>query len=526
MDNLSSIECEGALSVALSPDGSLICLARVGANGAAVVKTNSAFVSEVEGTAGCAVAAVSWAGDGLRVAAAGAAPAPPAGTAPATPRTGFVTCCVALTGARSFATQRPAPVLALRYSPDERSAKLALARTDGVVEVLDGVTGDILQRLRLRGFAELYDHRAPFAGCTPDRPVPPRPPQDPTPCVGVVWNPSASKLIVARASEATICDLNMAPCSPFGNPKSSMQQQQMEDEGADDTQTVVRSLKLSCGSSARSVATTTTVGPTSQHFVAVCGGARVVLAHLNDMALEVNGDIVLDRTLEDGPQPWVMACAVAFCGGIRMVVAGELANQTGVVAIFDITGNPLSTHRARAPVLALSVSMDGATMAVGEKKTMNAPPVVGEGHASTKKDAKMFQFGSQENLQAPAAPVPVEEEGPNLLKLVLDQHALALKKVLEAEFGAVAAAAAAAVAVGGDAMDTSTDTPASSTVTQALERAQQSVAETCERHHEMVLQLFHAERMVLEWRAHGFMQGGGEEEEEQPAGAPAPAPQQ
>jgi hypothetical protein len=75
-------------------------------------------------------------------------------------------------------------------------------------------------------------------------------------------------------------------------------------------------------------------------------------------------------------------------------------------------------------------------------------------------------------------------------------------------------------------MDTSTDTPASSAVTQALERAQRSVAETCERHHEMVLQLFHAERMVLEWRAHGFMQGGGEEEEEQPAGAPAPAPQQ
>ena len=34
----------------------------------------------------------------------------------------------------------------------------------------------------------------------------------------------------------------------------------MEDEAADDKQTVTRSSKLSCGSSARSVATTTTVG--------------------------------------------------------------------------------------------------------------------------------------------------------------------------------------------------------------------------------------------------------------------------
>ena len=51
MDNLQSVECEGALQAALSPDGSLICLARVGANGAAVVKTSSAFVAEIEGTA-------------------------------------------------------------------------------------------------------------------------------------------------------------------------------------------------------------------------------------------------------------------------------------------------------------------------------------------------------------------------------------------------------------------------------------------------------------------------------------------
>ena len=530
MDNLQSVECEGALQAALSPDGSLICLARVGANGAAVVKTSSAFVAEIEGTAQHSVAAASWSHDGLRVACGGAAPAPPPGTAPPAPRLGFVTCSTALTGARSFATQRPAPVLSLEFSPDD--TKLALARTDGFVEVLDGNTGDILQRLRLRGFEELYDHRAPFAGCTPDRPIPPRPPTTPTPCVGVVWTPNSGKLVVARASEATICDLNMAPCAPFGNPEASLQERQMEDEAADDKQTVTRSLKLSCGSSARSVATTTTVGQTQQHFVAVCGGSRVVLAQLNELAIEVNGDIVLDRALTDGQKPWVSACAVAFCSGIRLVVGGELAEAQGAVAIFDCSnGNPLSTHRARAPVLSLSVSADGKTMAVGEKRTAPPPqPTVAEAPAPAPKDPKMFQFGSQENLQAPAAPVPVEDEGPNLLKLVLDQHAQKLKKILEDEFSSIAAAAAIAPAPAPDAMDTSSDQPSQPAAQQALERAKTKVAETCERHQEMVLQLFHAERMVLEWRAHGFMQAGNEGEEDPSAApappAPAPAPAQ
>ena len=117
------------------------------------------------------------------------------------------------------------------------------------------------------------------------------------------------------------------------------------------------------------MATTTTVGQTNQHFVAVCGGSRVVLAQLNDMAIEVNGDIVLDRALTDGSKPWVSACAVAFCSGIRLVVGGELAEAQGAVAIFDCSnGNPLSTHRARAPVLSLSVSGDGKTMAVGRRR--------------------------------------------------------------------------------------------------------------------------------------------------------------
>ena len=69
MDNLQSVECEGALQAALSPDGSLICLARVGANGAAVVKTSSAFVAEIEGTAAPASRRRAGA-DGRRPAAA------------------------------------------------------------------------------------------------------------------------------------------------------------------------------------------------------------------------------------------------------------------------------------------------------------------------------------------------------------------------------------------------------------------------------------------------------------------------
>ena len=161
-------------------------------------------------------------------------------------------------------------------------------------------------------------------------------------------------------------------------------------------------------------------------------------------------------------------------------------------------------------------------MAVGEKKTVPPPqPSVADAPAPAPKDPKMFQFGSQENLQAPAAPVPIEDEGPNLLKLVLDQHAQKLKKILEDEFSSIAAAAAIAPAPAPDAMDTSSDQPSQPAAQQALERAKTKIAETCERHQEMVLQLFHAERMVLEWRAHGFMQAGAEGEED-PAAAPAP----
>ena len=87
----------------------------------------------------------------------------------------------------------------------------------------------------------------------------------------------------------------------------------------------------------------------------------------------------------------------------------------------------------------------------------------------------------------PSHPSLAPPRDEHLLKLVLDQHAQKLKKILEDEFSSIAAAAAIAPAPAPDAMDTSSDQPAAQ---QALERAKTKVAETCERHQEMVLQLF------------------------------------
>ena len=100
----------------------------------------------------------------------------------------------------------------------------------------------------------------------------------------------------------------------------------------------------------------------------------------------------------------------------------------------------------------------------------------------------MFQFGSQENLQAPAAPVPIEDEGPNLLKLVLDQHAQKLKKILEGEtlFHRGGGGDRAGARAGRDGHFS--DQPSQPVAQQALERAKTKIAETCERHQEMVLQ--------------------------------------
>ena len=196
------------------------------------------------------------------------------------------------------------------------------------------------------------------------------------------------------------------------------------------------------------------------------------------------------------------ACAVAFCSGIRLVVGGELAEAQGAVAIFDCSnGNPLSTHRARAPVLSLSVSADGKTMAVGEKKTVPPPqPSVADAPAPAPKDPKMFQFGSQENLQAPAAPVPHRGRGPEPTEARLRPARPKTKKDSRGRvlFNCCRGGDRAGAP---DAMDTSSDQPSQPAAQQALDRAKTKIAETCERHQEMVLQLFHAERMVLEWRA-------------------------
>jgi hypothetical protein len=542
MDNLHTVECEGALSVALSPDGKLICLARVGANGAAVVQTNSAFVCEVDGTQGCAVECVSWAGDGYRVAAAGAASAP-GGRAS---QQGFVCSCDAATGTRTFATHREARVLSLAYSPDDNGRRLAISRVDGIVEVIDGHNGDSLQRVRLRGFADLYNHRAPFAGVSPDRPVPPRPPTTPTACVGVCWNHLGDKLVVARASVAAVVDLNLATANPLYRESPTPAQAQIEDEAPDDAHAVVRELRLDCGSEAKCVATTVAAA-LDRHYVAVCGGARVVLAEMSELG---TGSVICDRQLDDaaqGGQSWLAALAVAFChappagaaaGGapaapqVRLVVGGELGAAAGAVAIFDAaTGAPLSVHRARAAVLSLSVSSDGATMAVGERRGPGqakapapapaaatapaaapapapaaAPPAAapaapaatppaaapaGEGEDADKSPA-MFTFGSGKNLEPPPAPIEPEEKAPMILELVIEQHRAKLAAAVDAAFA--------------DAAKTPDD-PAN------LTKAKQKVDAIVKKTGETIKQLFYAERAILDWQAHGFMQEKGEEKD-------------
>eukprot|EP00629_Pelagomonadales_sp_RCC1024_P008803 CAMPEP_0119279344 /NCGR_PEP_ID=MMETSP1329-20130426/20629_1 /TAXON_ID=114041 /ORGANISM="Genus nov. species nov., Strain RCC1024" /LENGTH=423 /DNA_ID=CAMNT_0007279881 /DNA_START=155 /DNA_END=1422 /DNA_ORIENTATION=- len=415
--NLHTVECEGAEAVAIAADGKLIALARVGAGGAAIVKTSSEFVCELEGTDGAAVGCVAWSEDNRRVASGGAAPN---SSGVVDEAAGFVVVNETEGGRRAWATRRPSRVLGVAFSPGDNGNRLAVSQFNGYVEVLDGCTGDALQRVRLRGFADLYDHRAPFAGVSPDRPVPPRPPTTPTPCVAVCWNHLGDKLVVARKALAALVDLNLAQTPAMDKVALTAQEAAMEDEAADDQHAVCREIALKCGSDARAVACTH--GEGDVQYLAVCGGARVVLVRHNEFGL---GTEVADKTLDDQNQPWRAALAVAFCRAgkaSRLVVGGELKSGNGAVAIFDASnGAPLSAHRARAAVLSLSVSKDGATMAVGERK-VEPKEAPAEAPAPAGEVPKLFTFGSQQNVTAPPAPEDPEQEGPNLLKLVMQQH--------------------------------------------------------------------------------------------------------
>lgn len=484
---LHVVECEGARSVALSPNGKYICLARVGPNGAAVVQTNSTFVCEMDGTQGFGVECVSWANDGLRVAAGGKSPSSP-NALQATG--GFIAVCDSQTGARIFATQREAQLLCVAFSTNDAGQRLAIARIDGIVEVLDAYTGDPFHKARLRGYADRWSHRSPFAGIAPDLPLPPRSGAPPTPCSYVAWLSNGEHIAVAHASAATIVDLNLVPGPPFfnnhpGGNQSGAQGTALDDDAPDDTQTFLAEARLPCGSLVTAVATS----PREEdpQLMALCGGPSVVIANAD------TGAIITQRRLDDfggAGNNWQVALSVAFCppravttpkaeggtptasssasdsalaqqrsqaaaqpqqqpgqaaevtkavaGQLRLVVGGELAvgsAASGAVAVFDaISGSLLSVHQARSAVLSVSVAADGRSMALGERR---ATEIQQQQHAATQ-----LQQQAAQQTQPPhpagtgqAKTTPPELQAQQQQRLQHQQQALATQRPAAASGG-------------------------------------------------------------------------------------------
>jgi hypothetical protein len=98
----------------------------------------------------------------------------------------------------------------------------------------------------------------------------------------------------------------------------------------------------------------------------------------------------------------------------------------------------------------------------------------------------MFTFGAKQNLTAPAPPVAPEEEGPAIVDLVIERHRAKLAAACEAAFGAT----------GGDA----------AAVAAAKQDLKAKVDDIVKKDAEVIKQLFYAERAVLDWHSHGFMQ--------------------
>lgn len=381
---LNVVECEGARSVAVSPDGKMICLARAGGgNGAAIVQTNSTFQCELEGTLMTAVAGVAWAsGDGLRVAAGGKSTSAPNALQPSG---GYVLVCEPERGARVFATQTVAPVTCLSMSVDDGGSRIACGRSDGIVEVIDAFTGDPLSKARLRGYESRFNHRAPFAGMVPDIPLPPRSGAPPMPIASVCWHCDGQRVGVAHATHATVLDLRLVQLPSYldmmPNETIAPQGSALEDDMADDTQAIVTQTQLGCGSQVACVA----LSPdgTDPPLLAFCGGARVSICNSED------GLSVAERRLDDfkgSGNDWRAALSVAFCpahaqtgavkpGQLQLVVGGELATgPQGAVAVFDaVAGTILSVHQARSPVVCVGVAADGRSMALGERR-LDPPP--------------------------------------------------------------------------------------------------------------------------------------------------------
>lgn len=486
---LHVVECEGARSVALSPNGKYICLARVGPNGAAVVQTNSTFVCEMDGTQGFGVECVSWANDSLRVAAGGKSPTSPNALQPTG---GFVVVCDSQTGARIFATQREAQVLCVAFSTNDAAQRLAASRIDGIVEVLDAYTGDPLHKVRLRGYADRWSHRSPFSGIAPDLPLPPRSGAPPTPCSYAAWLSNGEHIVVAHASAATVVDLNLVPGPPFfnthpGGNQSGAQGTALDDDTPDDTHTFLAEARLPCGSLVTAVATS----PRAEdpQLMALCGGPSVVIANA------INGAIITQRRLDDfggGGNNWQLALSVAFCppravttpkadggtppasssatepalaqqqsqaaaqaqqqpaqatevakavaGQLRLVVGGELAvgsAASGAVAVFDaISGSLLSVHQARSAVLSVSVAADGSSMALGERR---ATELQQQQHAAAQLQQQVAQQPQPPHPTAPglAKSTPPELQVQQQQRLQQQQQALATQRPAAASGGVI-----------------------------------------------------------------------------------------
>ena len=271
------------------------------------------FQCEVDGTQGCGVESVSWSSDGHRVAAGGASP-PPRSQLSA----GFVTVCDATSGERIFGARREAKVTCVSFSIDDGGNRLALSRVDGIVEILDAHQGDPLQKIRLRGFGERFSHRTPFAGLSPDLPLPPRSGAPPTPCGCVAWSNCGEILAVAKTTTAVVCNLNLAygllsyPDQTNKDSANSLPKTigaGVDDDEADDVQTIVCECKFNDSTLVEACALSPKTQQGGFQLIAFCGGPTVCIARADD------GRVIAERRLDDfaSGHNWSNALSLAFC---------------------------------------------------------------------------------------------------------------------------------------------------------------------------------------------------------------------
>uniref|UniRef100_A0A7S3K185 Uncharacterized protein n=1 Tax=Aureoumbra lagunensis TaxID=44058 RepID=A0A7S3K185_9STRA len=530
--NLHVVECEGASSLALSPEGKMIVLSRVGPNGAAIVMTNSTFRCEIDGTQGCTVSGVAWSVDGTRIAAGGA-------TAVSSQKSGgLVAVCDAETGAPVFCTHKEARIISLAFSINDRSQRIAIARIDGIIEVLDAFVGDPIQRICLRGVSlggeaswinpsglqTPNSNRTPFSGLTSDLPATPMSGTPPTPCNCVAFSADGDRLAVAHGTAASMLDLNMATLLPCGN----THQKDISNDHylADDVQTILCTARLSENDH---LIAAVALPPRSSdpQLLAFCGGPRVAIARAD------TGQLIAERRLDEfssGGNNWAYALSVAFCppsispgGGqqqanapgskLRLIVGGELASQRntgGAIAILDAAqGNMLAVHQARSVVCCVAVSADGRSMALGERRNTDVAAQQQRAQLAAQQAAvqqtkqhlsrgelqpssqsipdtatpmQQSEMRPQQNqsstignrLETPQPKHSEEDRGLYLLHTALEQHKARILSAINAD----------------------------ATIAQRLSPVLEA---ECTRHYKLINDLFSAERTLKLWKKDGFM---------------------